>query len=573
MNSSRRDVLAGLLATAAAGQANATPAPAGAPDVIYHNGVIATLDPARPAASAVAVKDGLFQAIGQSSDILRLAGSGTRIVDLGGRFVVPGLIDAHTHPAETLIMKQSWVDARYPGTPSVKQALANIAARVRTTPKGEWIFVACVSASQNKFAEKRLPTKAELDAVAPDNPVFVANGTHMGVANSAALEAIGVTRGKLALKGGGQALAGPDGEPDGTMTDPFGALPNVVTAKDFVTNYLEGIPALWNANGFTSVLAITPAEALPALKVAARTPDPKIRYTVSVWTSPNSEDMPDDLGAFAMPADVDPAFHRFFGIKTWADGENDARTGLMYECYEGHFESDPPGCKGSLVTPPEAMQRFVGIANRNGAAAMIHCSGDRATDMGLNAYERRVASGAPDTIMRIEHFGVFQLAPRQLERAAALRKHKLFVSVQPVWLLDLAREDVENMGAPLARTGFEFRKLIDAGLEPAGGTDVTGIYLANVNPFLGIYAAVTRDSDMGTFEPQEAVTVEEALKMWTLWAARSMGEEAVKGSIEPGKYADLTVLSDDIFAIPKAKLKDVKPVQTIVGGRVVYDAA
>ena len=114
--------------------------------------------------------------------------------------------------------------------------------------------------------------------------------------------------------------------------------------------------------------------------------------------------------------------------------------------------------------------------------------------------------------------------------------------------------------------------MIDAGLEPAAGTDMTGIYLANINPFSAIYASVTRNSDNGIFEPSEAVTVTEALKMWTIWAAKSMGEEKVKGSIEPGKYADMVVVSDDIFTMPPEGLKDVKVLKTIVGGKIVYEA-
>jgi predicted amidohydrolase YtcJ len=126
------------------------------------------------------------------------------------------------------------------------------------------------------------------------------------------------------------------------------------------------------------------------------------------------------------------------------------------------------------------------------------------------------------------------------------------------------------MGAKLASTGFRFRSMIDAGLEPAAGTDMTGIYLANINPFTAIYASVTRNSDMGVFEPLEAVTVMEALKMWTIWAAKSIGEENMKGSIEPGKYADMAVLSNDIFTMPKDGLKDVIVLKTILGGKVVY---
>ena len=142
------------------------------PDAVFFNGKIATLDAAETTVGGVAVKDGKILKVGTADEIKALAGSSTRLVDLGGKTVVPGLIDAHCHPMETIMMKDGWVDARYPACPSVKQALAKIAAWVKNTPKGKWVFVACVSASENKFLEKRLPTKAELDAVAPDNPLI-----------------------------------------------------------------------------------------------------------------------------------------------------------------------------------------------------------------------------------------------------------------------------------------------------------------------------------------------------------------------------------------------------------------
>jgi len=274
--------------------------------------------------------------------------------------------------------------------------------------------------------------------------------------------------------------------------------------------------------------------------------------------------MPDRLDAFKMPPGADPAYYRFGAIKAWVDGENDARTGYMYEQYKGHFDTDPPGNKGSLVTPLNRVEQLADIANKNGVMAMLHCSGDKATDICLDAYEHEAAARSRQTIMRIEHFGMFQLTAKQLKRASDLKKRGLFISVQPVWLLDLVKADFENMGDKRTRTGFRFRSMIDAGLEPAAGTDVTGIYLANINPFPAIYASVTRNSD--------AVSVTEALKMWTIWAARAMGEEALKGSIEPGKYADMAVLSGDIFTMPKESLKDVKALKTITGGRVVYEA-
>jgi hypothetical protein len=244
----------------------------------------------------------------------------------------------------------------------------------------------------------------------------------------------------------------------------------------------------------------------------------------------------------------------------------------MYKKYLGHFDTDPPGNKGTLVTPQPEADRFASIANKAGKINMFHCSGDEATDIGLNAYDKVIASGRPETMKRIEHFGMFQLTDKQLKRAKEMKKKGLYVSVQPTWLLELVKADYENMGAKRAKTGFQFRSMIDAGLEPAAGTDMTGIYLGNINPFTAIYASVTRNSDMGLFEPEQAVSVEEALKMWTIWAAKSMGEEHRKGSIEPGKYADMAVLSDDIFTMPKENLKDVRVVKTIVGGDVVYQA-
>ena len=161
------------------------------------------------------------------------------------------------------------------------------------------------------------------------------------------------------------------------------------------------------------------------------------------------------------------------------------------------------------------------------------------------------------------------MTPDELRRAVAM---DIKVSVQPAWLTNLAKANYENLGKARADTSFRFREMIDAGLEPAGGTDVTGIYLVNLNPFLHMWAAVTRHSDMGIFQPEQAITVLEALKMWTVWAAKAMGEADRKGSIEPGKFADMTVLSDDIFTMKKEGLKDVKVLKTIVGGNVVFRA-
>jgi predicted amidohydrolase YtcJ len=292
-----------------------------APDVVYFNGKIVTMDAADTIAQAVAIKDGRFAGVGTTDEMRATAGPATTLVDLEGRTTVPGFIDAHTHPLETLVMKEGWVDGRYPGTASVSQLLGKIADAAKAAPKGGWVFVACASASQDKFAEKRLPTKAELDAVAPDNPVAIANGTHMFIANSLALHELGVTADKVALTGGGHALLGADGQPNGVLVDGGAALPSMPGPDVLKQYYATGIPDFWKANGFTSVLAITPAEALPVLQAVASEGPTDIRYTTSVWTGMNGDGMPAALTAFAMPAGADPDYYRFGGIKIWMDGE------------------------------------------------------------------------------------------------------------------------------------------------------------------------------------------------------------------------------------------------------------
>lgn len=541
-------------------------------DVVFINGQIETLNSKQAKANAVAVKNEKFIAVGSDQKIKSFVGSSTKIIDLHQQLAVPGFVDAHTHPMETIWLKEVWVDARYPGTPSIKQALQNIAERVQSTPKNQWIYVAGVSASENKFLEKRLPTKAELDQVAPHNPVIMANGAHMAIANSAALKKMGIKKGVAKLPHGAGVLADKDGEPNGVITDGMGDIPGSPTPQEIARYYASDIAKFWNSYGFTSIMAITPAAAIPVMQsVSLSTPAPNIRYTASVWAAPNGEGMPQDLSIFEMPPKANSDYYRFSAIKAWVDGENDCRTGYMYEPYVGVMDTDPPGGKGTLVTNQVATNQFSKLANQNKKASMLHCSGDAAIDIGLNAYESLAKNQKGNIIKRIEHFGMFQLNPKQLKRGQALKKDNFYFSVQPIWLLELVNADYENMGVARAKTGYQFKTLINAGLEPAASTDMTGIYLGNIDPFKAMYAVVTRQSDMGVFEPQEAIPVRDALRMWTIWPAKAIGEEKEKGSIEVGKYADMTVLSKNIFKIPKANLKDVKAVKTIVGGRVVYE--
>ena len=425
-------------------------------DVIFFNGRIETLNGKQPKATAVAVKDEKFIAVGTDEEIRSTAGANTKVIDLGNKFVAPGFVDAHTHPMETIWIKDEWVDARFPGTKSVKEALEKIADRVNKTPAGQWVYVACVSASENKFIEKRLPTKAELDQIAPDHPVIVANGAHMAIANSQALAKMGVTKGVTRLPHGAGVLLDKDGNPNGTITDGMGDIPGSPTPTQIRQYYETGIAGFWNQYGFTSVMAITPAAALPIMQETSRSLNKaNIRLSASVWAAPDGEGLPDNLARFEMPREANPAYFRFVAIKAWVDGENDCRTGYMYEPYLGKLETDPPGGLGTLVTPQPKADQHARRASQNNKISMLHCSGDAAMDIGLKAYEQLVKDSPNQTIKRIEHFGVFQVNDEQLRRAAALKPSGLHISVQPIWLLELVNADIENMGMPRARTGYK----------------------------------------------------------------------------------------------------------------------
>jgi predicted amidohydrolase YtcJ len=304
-----------------------------------------------------------------------------------------------------------------------------------------------------------------LDAATPDNPLLLANGTHMGIANSAALQKPGIKKGVKQLPHGGSVIIDKNGAPTGVLTDAQADVPTTPTVAKLERYYAKDMQEFWNQYGFTSLLVITPAAALPVLQEVARSKTtPAIRYTTEIWTSANGKNMPADLSKFQMPQGAEPAWYRFGGIKDWIDGENDCRTGYMYQPYVGHFDTDRPGGKGTLVTDQAGANRFTAISHKAGVICMLYCSGDHATDIGLNAYDKVMKSGRPGAIMRIGHFGMFQLTKAQLARAKEMRKQGLYLSVQPAWLLDLVKGDFENMGEQRMRTGFEFRSMIDAGL-------------------------------------------------------------------------------------------------------------
>ncbi len=533
-------------------------------EVIYHHGHVVCLDREESVCQAVAVRQGRIVKVGTDAVVTALASADTLMVDLDGRTVLPGFIDGHAHPSLAVRMMEKYVDGRFRTTPSVAVLLPKISARAEQTPPGEWIIVASSSSSQTRFAERRLPTRAEIDAAAPNHPVMFLNGAHEAVVNTQGLRSIGITKGMSELRG---ALIGldADGEPTGVITEGMVLFPDRrVPDDDLRRYYASAIPQLWNANGYTSVYSMTPLPEMAILGELATSVVPTLRYTIAVFTDPGGRYLPPTFEALGFPAGSNPDWYRFAGIKVWADSDLPMRGGAVFEPYEG-----PDGGYGLLNLSQEDLDVLALRVHLAGLSFLVHATGDRATAMALTAFERTRARADGKTLQRIEHFGVFMLGPDDLTRA---RRLGIEANVQPAWLTTLTKSTIEHIGAKRARGAFRFRSMIDAGIEPGFGTDLTGIVLETLDPFLHLWAAVTRSSDVGPFVVEEAVSVIEALRMLTIWAAKAQGEEASKGSIEVGKLADMVVISDDITSMPPDAIRDLKVLKTIVGGRVVYES-
>lgn len=532
-----------------------------APDTVFLHGHVVTLDASGTTVQAVAVRDGRIVATGTDRRVRRLAGPGTQVVDLRGRTVLPGFIDGHVHPTLAVRMLERYLDGRFATTPSIAVLLQKIAARAQGAPAGEWIIVAGSSSSQTRFAEQRIPTRAELDQASPVAPVMFLNGTHEAVVNTPGIAALGLQPGVRSLRGAEIELDA-SGAPDGVIREGLAIFPDrIIPPDDLRRYYTEVIPATWNARGYTSMLALAPLPELPVIQqVAVTQAQARMRYTFALFADPAGRYLPAELDGIRLPPQADPAWYRVAGIKVWADSDVPMRGGAVSEPYVG-------GGNGIQNTSQDQLDQLALRAHAAGLALLVHATGDRATALALSAFEHEQRTAGPGTLQGIEHFGEFMLGPDDLARARRLGAR---VNVTPGWLWTLGNSAVQNLGPERARGAFQFRSMIDAGLEPGFGTDLTGIVLETLDPFLHVWAAVTRQSDVGTFVAEQAVTVTEALRMLTIWAARAQGEGDIKGSIEPGKLADMVVVSGDILSIPPQRIRDLKVEETIVGGRVVY---
>jgi predicted amidohydrolase YtcJ len=532
-----------------------------APDTIIVNAVVHTMDPSQPNSEAVAIYRNRIVAIGSSKEIKKLAGSATRVIDAKRRLVLPGFNDAHTHFLSGGFQLSS-VDLRDANTPQ------EFAERIRrfaaSQPEGRWITGG--DWDHERWPEAKLPTRDLIDSVTPNTPVFVNRlDGHMALANSLALKLAGVTRQTLDPPGGVIVRDTKTGEPTGVLKD---AAQSFVWKVVSPSSFDEKLAAARAATNYAASLGVTSVQDMSAgadvgvYQALLDCGDLKTRIyaasPLSAW---------ERLGRTGVKAHFGSEMLRVGSLKGFADGSLGSTTALFYEPYRD--EPATSGIASDEMHPEGAMLSRVREADRAGLQVLVHAIGDRANDIILTIYEQvERENGSRDRRFRIEH--AQHLRSDDIVRFA---RGKVIASMQPYHAIDDGCWAEKRIGKDRARTTYAFRSLLDAGATLAFGTDWT---VAPLNPMLTIYAAVNRRTLDGKnpkgWVPEQRITVEEAVRAYTVGSAYAEFQEAQKGSLAVGKLADLVILSRDIFKIESKEIEGVKVVMTLLDGRVVYEA-
>jgi len=529
------------------------------PDTIIINATVRTMDPARPAAEAIAILGNRVVALGTSSEIQKLAGPNTKVIDAQKRLVLPGFNDAHVHFLSGGFQLSS-VDLRDAKTPE------EFAERIRVfaskLPAGSWITGG--DWDHERWPEAKLPTKELIDRFTPNTPVFVSRlDGHMALANSLALKLGGVTS-KTVDPPGGVVVRDVNGEPTGILKDaaqsfvwkvkPESTFEEKLIAARAASNYAARL-------GVTSVQDVSAGSDVAVYQTLLDRGDLKTRI-YAMTPLPNWE----RLAKAGIRAHFGSEMLRVGGLKAFSDGSLGSTTALFYDPYKDAPETR--GIPSDEMFPEGAMLERVRGADRAGLQVLIHAIGDRANDLILSIFEQvEKENGARDRRFRIEH--AQHIRPQDIPRFA---RDKVIASMQPYHAIDDGRWAEKRIGSERAKTTYAFRSLLDSGATLAFGTDWT---VAPLNPLLSVYGAVTRRTIDGKnpngWIPQQKITVDEAVRAYTVGSAYAEFQESVKGTITPGNLADLVILSSDIFSIDPIEIENVKVLMTIVDGRVVYE--
>jgi hypothetical protein len=518
---------------------------------------------------AVAIANGRILAVGRDEEMRTYKGLNTEVVDLRGRLVVPGLADSHVHFIQGgfQLLAVDLKDAR-----SEEEFVRRIADKARTLPPGGWMQGG--DWDEEAWPSRKLPHRWLIDPATPCTPVFLSRyDGHAGLANSLALKLAGVTKDTPAPVGGVIVLDPKSGEPTGILKDEAQELVAKVIPRPTESEMEEALRAAlkeaarvgltsvhditvdtdsWNGNFTGEIRLLRRAEREGWLTCRIYTITP-----IAQWKKLAEAGISHDMGS---------DFLKLGAVKAFADGSLGSRTGWMFKPYD-----DDPGNTGlpmPLMVPPSKMEALARQADKAGIQLCTHAIGDRAVSAILSIYERLGGDHPAAHRFRVEH-----AQHVQPEDFARFGKLGIVASMQPYHAVDDGRWAEKRIGHERARSSYAWKSMLDAGAMLAFGSDWP---VAPLDPLSGIAAAVTRATldgrNPGGWFPEQRLRVEEALRAYTRGCAYAAFEEKDKGTISPGKLADLVVLSEDLWRIPPERIKDVRVEITIVGGRVVYKA-
>jgi len=510
------------------------------------NANVITSNPKQPRAEAIAIRNEEIIAVGSNKEIRRYMGNKTKVVDAKKRTVVPGFVDCHVHMTS---FGQSLRALDLRNTKSVKEMQRKLREYAERNPDKGWILGG--RWDHEKFVEKRYPNRWDLDAAVADKPVFLTRVCgHMGVINSRALQLAGITR-ETSIEGGKIDLDEATGEPTGILRENalelvWKAVPKPApreledtclrACQKAVKVGLTGVHWILNSADEIGIIQKLCSEGKLPLRVYLGIP----------------VDLLDELVRLGLPTGFGNDMVKIGFVKVFADGSLGAHTAALKEPY-----SDKPEVSGMMLYTQKKLNRLVLKAHKAGLQLAVHAIGDRAIESVLKAFSKALKEFPRASHRhRIEHCSVLnQILIKHMKSLGLIASVQPHFVVSDFWVVD-------RLGKARALWVYPFKTLIHEGLILASGSDCP---VDPINPLLGIWAAVARKS-----VSEGSLTVEEALRTYTLNAAYASFDENKKGTIEVGKFADLTFLSDDLFSIPPDEIKRTVVEMTIVDGKIVY---
>jgi len=528
-------------------------------ELIVTNARVYTVDDTRPVVEAFAVRDGRFLFAGSAREAMALRGPATRVLDLGGRTVIPGMVDAHAH---LLGLGQSLQRVALQGTASYDEVVARAAARAREVPGTGWILGR--GWDQNDWGDTRFPTHDALSRAVPDRPVVLTRvDGHALLANAAAMRAAGITAATKDPEGG-RIERDARGEPTGVFVDNAQSLIGRAVPEPSRDDTRQSIlQAVKEANRW----------GLVGLHDAGAS-----RMTIDLYEELAREGRL-DLRVYVMIGDDSAAIAHYFArgpqnglsdgrvwiraVKLYADGALGSRGAALLDPY-----ADDPKNSGLLVSAPAHIQEVAARALRAGFQVNTHAIGDRGNRVVLDAYEAALrATPTADHRFRVEHAQV--LTPADVPRFARLG---VIPSMQAVHQTSDMYWAPNRLGPARVLGAYAWRSLLATGVVIPNGSDTP---VEHPNPLYSFHAAVSRQDENdwppGGWQPQERMTREEALRSMTLWPAYAAFQERVAGSISVGKYADFVVLDRDLMTVAEKDILGTSVIGTYIGGRPVYE--